>query len=217
MPTTTGSSRPSRCSSIRARTARSCNGCYVVLGEIVAKVSGRRYEDYITEHVFTPAGMTGAGYLPIGPPAGRHGAGLYRGAQAWRPLQNARDTHGVAGSAAGGCYATAADLLAFDNALRTGKLLDREDDGLVPRGRAAAEPGARARGGIGIRRRRAGHERAARGRRALGRRRRRQPGPTGGGRRRAWRSSSSSRGDGAARGRTRPSDADCQERATPSC
>ena len=42
-----------------------CNGCYIVLGAIVEKVSGVKYEDYVREHVYAPAGMKGAGPLQI--------------------------------------------------------------------------------------------------------------------------------------------------------
>jgi CubicO group peptidase (beta-lactamase class C family) len=127
-----------------------CNGCYVVLGEILAKMSGQRYEDYITEHVFKPAGMFGAGFfrqdkLPAAVAQqyskqlpGSNGA-----------LKNARDAHGVTGSAAGGAYASAGDLLAFDEAIRTGKLLDPKMTAWFLEGEPAAA-GTRARGGIGI-------------------------------------------------------------------
>lgn len=127
-----------------------CNGCYVVLGEIVARVSGQRYEDWVAQHVFAPAGMTSAGFFRADrPPAavaqpysrqmpGSNGA-----------LKNARDAHGVAGSAAGGSYAAASDLLAFDDAIRTGKLLDATRTGWFLEADAPAA-GQRARGGIGI-------------------------------------------------------------------
>src|SRR6185369_10036512 len=34
------------------------NGGYVLLGVVIAKVSGEDYYDYIRSHVYTPAGMT---------------------------------------------------------------------------------------------------------------------------------------------------------------
>jgi D-alanyl-D-alanine carboxypeptidase len=129
---------------------RYCNGCYVVLGEIVARASGQRYEDYIAEHVFKPAGMTGAGFFR----ADRLPAATAQQYSRQLPaskgeLRNARDAHGVTGSAAGGCYASAGDLLAFDNAVRTGRLLDPKMTGWFLDGEPAAA-GARARGGIGV-------------------------------------------------------------------
>jgi D-alanyl-D-alanine carboxypeptidase len=98
-----------------------CNGCYVVLGEIIARVSGMPYERYITERVFKPAGMTGAGFLAYGDPQvalGYHRAGT--------DFVHDKETDGRRGSAAGGSFARAADLLAFDTALRDGTLLSRK-------------------------------------------------------------------------------------------
>jgi D-alanyl-D-alanine carboxypeptidase len=96
-----------------------CNGCYIVLGEIIARVSGMPYERYIAERVFKPAGMTGAGFLAYGDPdvaLGYHRAG--------GDLVHDKETDGRRGSAAGGSFARAADLLAFDTALRNGALLN---------------------------------------------------------------------------------------------
>lgn len=133
-----------------------CNGCYVVLGEIIARVSGQPYEAYIAEHVFKPAGMTGAGFFRSDRPPANVAQGYTRqqrggpsGPGAPGALRNARDAHGVAGSAGGGSYATAADLLAFDAALRDGRLLDAKMTAWFFEAESPA-PGTRARGGIGI-------------------------------------------------------------------
>ena len=128
-----------------------CNGCYIVLGAIVERVSGMPYETYMARHVFAPAGMTGSGWfasnaLPPGVAKGytrRTGGGRPDG-----PLHSNVAMHGAAGSAAGGGYATAADLLAFDSALRTGALLDRQRTGWMLDG-SPAGPG-RAAGGLGV-------------------------------------------------------------------
>jgi CubicO group peptidase (beta-lactamase class C family) len=97
-----------------------CNGCYVVLGEIIERVTGMRYERYIQEHVFAPAHMRRAGFLAFGDPDVALGYSRRAPDQPWT---SAIDLHGHHGSAAGGAYATARDLLAFDNALRTHVLL----------------------------------------------------------------------------------------------
>jgi D-alanyl-D-alanine carboxypeptidase len=130
-----------------------CNGCYIVLGAIIEKVSGVPYETYVTEHVFKPAKMTGAGFTaadprgaargytrlspgpggpgpggpgPGGPGPGGPGSG---GPGSGAPLRDNASMHGVAGSGAGGCFAQASDLLAFDNAIREQRLLDAKMTG----------------------------------------------------------------------------------------
>jgi CubicO group peptidase (beta-lactamase class C family) len=98
-----------------------CNGCYVVLGEIIARVSGMPYERYVVEHVFGPAGMKTARFLAYGEPDVAEG---YTRESPDAPWRSAVDRHGHHGSAAGGSYGTVRDLLAFDNAIRTHVLLD---------------------------------------------------------------------------------------------
>ena len=131
-----------------------CNGCYVVLGEIIEAVSGQPYEAYVTEHVFAPAGMTRSAFLRhdqlpadaarfIGHPMGPG-----------TPSQDVSRFHGVSGSAAGNAYSTLRDMLAFDNALREHRLLGPELTAQVLRsepeaGRATARIGF-AGGGPGV-------------------------------------------------------------------
>ena len=99
-----------------------CNGCYIVLGAIVARVSGMPYETYISTNVFKTAGMTGAGF--VGP--GDDGVAIgYTRASEGASLKDNRDIHGARGSGAGGSYARVRDLLAFDNALREFRFLNR--------------------------------------------------------------------------------------------
>jgi D-alanyl-D-alanine carboxypeptidase len=128
-----------------------CNGCYIVLGAIVEHVSGMPYETYVARHVFTPAGMTGAGWFPSNALPPRVAKGYTHRTAPGRPdsaLHSNLAMHGASGSAAGGGYATAADLLAFDNALRTGTLLDPQRTGWMLNGDPAG-PG-RAAGGLGF-------------------------------------------------------------------
>jgi len=122
---------------------RYCNGCYIVLGAMIEKVSGMAYEDYIAKNIFEPAGMPTAGWFDD--TAADLAMGYIREGGARRPN---RDTRGARGSAAGGGYATAGDLLAFNNALRRGRLLDRKtmegDDARVGIGIAGGAPGINA-------------------------------------------------------------------------
>lgn len=103
-----------------------CNGCYVVLGEIIAAITGQSYESYVREHVFAPASMTSTDFLRYdqAPPNTARYSGRPMGQDS--PLQDVSRFHGVAGSAAGNVYSTARDMLAFDNALREHRLLNSE-------------------------------------------------------------------------------------------
>ena len=127
-----------------------CNGCYVVLGAIIERVTGVRYEDYIAERVFKTAGMAGAGFFQSDRFPPNVAIGYTRespkGAGA---LVSNEEMHGVAGSGAGGAYATAADLLAFDSALRGRRLADAKMTAWILGGDTAPS-GPRAMGGIGI-------------------------------------------------------------------
>jgi CubicO group peptidase (beta-lactamase class C family) len=104
------------------------NAGYVVLGEIVARASGEDYYEYVRRHVFDPAAMTSAGFfardsLPALAAHGytrkvRDGAASSPSA----PLARAEELQPRRGSAAGGSYASARDLLKFVLAHRNGGL-----------------------------------------------------------------------------------------------
>ncbi len=116
-----------------------CNGCYIVLGEIIARVSGQSYENYVAEHVFAPAGMTQTGFLRRDqlPANTAHFTGHPQGPEG--PLLDVSQFHGVAGSAAGNVYSTLSDMLAFDNALREHRLVNAELTAQVLHGAAQAD------------------------------------------------------------------------------
>lgn len=99
-----------------------CNGCYVVLGEMIERITGEPFETYIQRVVLTPADMTRTGYFNSDRlPANTAIAYIRNEQDAWDVAGEGR---GISGSGAGGVYSTAADLLKFDDALRTGRLLD---------------------------------------------------------------------------------------------
>lgn len=105
---------------------RYSNYGYVVLGAIIEAVSGENYFDYVQKHVFDPAGMTGSGFFDpreiVKDLAMGH---TLRGPNGPLP-QPAENTNLRAPIPAGGSQSTARDLLAFDRALRAGKLLNAE-------------------------------------------------------------------------------------------
>jgi CubicO group peptidase (beta-lactamase class C family) len=93
---------------------RYCNGCYIVLGEIIARTSGMPYERYVDEKIFAPRGMKATGPVQTDDINPNVAMGYTRrlpdsdGALRANVL-----AHGAAGSAAGGGFSTAADLFAF--------------------------------------------------------------------------------------------------------
>ena len=111
-----------------------CNGCYIVLGEMIERIARQKFEDVIRRTVFAPSGMTRSGYFDSAklPANTAITYGRVRGPNA--PYENTRPFHGATGSGAGGVYTTAKDLLAFDNALRTNRLLNAEMTAWVLRG-----------------------------------------------------------------------------------
>jgi CubicO group peptidase (beta-lactamase class C family) len=101
---------------------RYSNGGYVLLGEVIAKASGEDYYDYLLKHVFGPFGMTATGYFVEGDGTPRIARGYTRKSAASGAESDNVTTRPARGSAAGGGYSTAADLLTFDRALFGAKL-----------------------------------------------------------------------------------------------
>lgn len=115
-----------------------CNSCYVVLGEIIERISGMPYEQYVAEHVLARAGMSSSGHFRhdqapentarfIGHPMGPG-----------TPAEDVARWHGVSGSAAGNSYATVRDMLAYDNALREARLVNPAHTAQMVHGAEAA-------------------------------------------------------------------------------
>ncbi len=102
---------------------------YTVLGAIIEEVSGENYYDYIQKHVFDAAGMKGSGFFdfrrPVPDLAIGHTHQLPNGrSEEWLESTSIRPS--PRGIPAGGSYSSARDLLAFDRAARSGKLLNAE-------------------------------------------------------------------------------------------
>jgi D-alanyl-D-alanine carboxypeptidase len=129
---------------------RYSNGGYIVLGLIVAKVSGQDYFDYVRDQIYVPAGMTATGHFAADMPVENVASGYTRG---WddaehekEPRRNNMYTRPARGSSAGGGYATALDLFRFARALRAGKLLGRlgQEWFVGPQAYAGGAPGINA-------------------------------------------------------------------------
>jgi len=93
---------------------------FILLGAIIEKTSGKSYYDYVREKIFAPAGMQNTDALPEADIKGQLSVGYTHGEHGLEPNT---DTLPYRGTAAGGGYSTAGDLLKFATALQDGRLL----------------------------------------------------------------------------------------------
>lgn len=102
------------------------NAGYILLGLAIEALTGQSYFDHVRQHVFAPAGMTQADFIPLDAIASNLAEGYIPEEEAeskqttWR--KNIYSTTPEA-AADGGAVATAVDLLRFSEALRNGRLL----------------------------------------------------------------------------------------------
>jgi CubicO group peptidase (beta-lactamase class C family) len=96
------------------------NSGYFLLGVILEKVSGKTYENVLRDQIFTPLGMKDSGYDTSSEILPRRAAGYARKGS---DLVNAAYLDMVQPFAAGALYSTVEDLLKWDQALYTDKLL----------------------------------------------------------------------------------------------
>ena len=120
------------------------NSGFVLAGIVIEKASGERYVDYLARHIWKPAGMTHSGcYLRTRLPAFAAVGYLPGGATNTASLP-------PVGTAAGGCYSSARDLISFATALESGRLLSRALTNIVTSSKVTA-PGGGYGYGFGIR------------------------------------------------------------------
>ena len=107
------------------------NGGYILLGAIIEKVTGQSYYEYVRENIFKIAGMNATDSFESDKLPENTALGYTRRNPKGEWVNNAR-FQPFRGSAAGGGYSNAADLLKYSIALKSGKLTVPDDDG-VPR------------------------------------------------------------------------------------
>ncbi len=115
---------------------------FVIVGAVIDKVSGQNYYDYVRDHIYTPAGMTSTATPKPGKgPVPDLSLGYTKhGGTTWH---TDRASPQFRGTAAGGGYTTAGDLLRFANALQDNKLLEAHDTELLTAGHVAMPIGGR--------------------------------------------------------------------------
>lgn len=96
------------------------NSGYILLGYVIEKVSGQTYQAYLRDHLFTPLGLKHTGYEIGGDILSRRAAGyiMWSGKVANAPYLSMTLPY-----AAGSLYSDVDDLLAWDQALHSGKPL----------------------------------------------------------------------------------------------
>jgi CubicO group peptidase (beta-lactamase class C family) len=117
---------------------------FLLLGVVVEKVSGQSYYDYVRDHIYKPAGMTGTASEPEEQMVAERSVGYMRSdAGAWQPNT---ETLPYRGTSAGGGYSTVEDLLRFATALQTHKLLNAQYTEMLTTGKVDAGRGKYAYG-----------------------------------------------------------------------
>ncbi len=101
------------------------NTGFLLAGAVIEKITGQNYFDFIRENIYKPAGMTNSDSYDMDEPVPNLAIGYWRepgedGKTRWK--SNVLK-HVVRGGPAGGGFSTVEDLLKFDAALRSEKLL----------------------------------------------------------------------------------------------
>ncbi len=114
-----------------------CNTNYILLGLIIESVGKIDYFDFIQENVFERAGMKHSGFFEVDDSKSRFAKsyefvlpGTSNSKAQWHTAKLGRK-----GSSAGGCYASAEDMLQFDIAFSGGKLLPESATKMITTGK----------------------------------------------------------------------------------
>jgi CubicO group peptidase (beta-lactamase class C family) len=107
------------------------NSGYYLLGTIIERASGKSYADFLQENIFTPLGMKHSGYDNPVRIIKNRAAGYARTSDGFI---NAAPISMSTAYAAGALYSTVEDLLLWDQALYTEKLVSRKslDEAFTP-------------------------------------------------------------------------------------
>ena len=128
------------------------NSGFMLLGAIIEKVSGQDYYSYVQEHIYKPAGMNDTGFYEPGKEIPNLAIGYTKMTPQGQPGDEIRDNTNlreVTGGPAGGGFSTAPDMVKFQQALFSYKLLDKAHTELITTGKVDG-PGGRGKYGYGF-------------------------------------------------------------------
>jgi D-alanyl-D-alanine carboxypeptidase len=120
------------------------NAGYMLLGAIIEKVSGQDYHSYVRDHIYQPAGMNGTGFYDPTKETPNLAVGYTKMSPDGQPEAELRENTNlreVRGGPAGGGFSTAPDLVKFQQALFSYKLLDKTHTELVTTGKVEGPRG----------------------------------------------------------------------------
>ncbi len=118
----------------------------IVLGMIIERITGQSYYDYVRENIYKPAGMKNTDCFEVDRPTPNLAIGYTHSDYQGRPDTGWHTNyfmHAVKGGPAGGGYSTVEDLLAFDKALRSHRLLNKAYTDTLLAGKADMGPNIR--------------------------------------------------------------------------
>lgn len=103
------------------------NTGFLTLGAVIEKVAGQSYDDYVRENIYRPAGMTNTDAYDLDLVTPNLALGYEKEfTDGGIRFRNNLFKHVIKGTPAGGGYSTVEDLLKFDAALRSNKLVSPE-------------------------------------------------------------------------------------------
>ncbi len=103
------------------------NTGFLVLGAVIEKVSGQSYYDFVRENIYKPAGMTNSDCYELDRVNTNLAVGYEKEyTDKGIEFRNNIFMHVLRGGPQGGGYSTVEDLLKFDVALRSGKLVGKD-------------------------------------------------------------------------------------------
>jgi len=107
------------------------NTGFLLLGAVIEKVTGQSYFEYVRENISKPAGMINTDCYDMDEDVPNLAMGYTRADGGRAGQRNNLYMHVIRGASAGGGFSTVEDLLRFDQALRSNKLLNPEYTQLV--------------------------------------------------------------------------------------